>query len=271
MASRSPPSPATRTFTPPRSIARVLQVVKTLAQRSRPMSLAELSIEFDVPRTSLFAILKGLQKEGYVTFERDFYSLGPESIKLGHAITQRQAFPASVLPVMKKLGRLTSETVILGSLAEDRKSVVYTSVLEAQSPLRFIVNIGTRRPLSASAIGQAILSYLPLDERTSYLAQGSFERFTSGTVTSATELRKVIRKVRQQHCSMTIDGTVLAAVGIAAPYFGMDGQIKGAINVAGPTARMIERLDELKAAVIESAKKVSRILGYTGVYPPALS
>lgn len=67
---------------------------------------------------------------------------------------------------------------------------------------------------------------------------------------------------------MTVDGTVLAAVGIAAPYFGQQGTVEGAINVAGPTARLIDKTDEFKAALVASGKEISRILGYSGPYPP---
>lgn len=261
-------TPPDRVFTPPRAVGRVLQVVKAIAQWSRPVSLAELSAEFDVPRTSLFAILKGLQAEGYVTFERDHYSLGPASIRLGEAITQRQSFPASAMPVLEKLAEATGETVILSVLAEDRRHVVYAAVLEAKSPLRFIVTVGTRRPLNASATGQAVLSYLPLAERECYIASGGFEKFTPKTLVTRAALRKAVAQVRREHCAMTIDGTVQAAVGIAAPYFGHGGMVRGAVNIAGPTARVIDRVDELKKGVVWAGEKISRILGCTAPYPP---
>jgi IclR family acetate operon transcriptional repressor len=257
-----------RMFTPPRSIGRVLQILKMLAQRARPMTLAELSSEFDVPRTSLFSILKGLQQEGYVIFEHDAYSLGPESTSLGQAITQGETFPASAQPVLERLGKLTSETIILSTLADDRQHVIYTSVFEAQSALRFTVNVGTTRPLNASALGQAVLSYLPAAERKAYLEQDNFQRFTPRTVTTAAALRKLIKQVRQEHCAMTIDGTVVAAVGIAAPYFDSRGAVKGSVNIAGPTERMIKRVDEFKAAIVAGGQEISRILAYTGTYPP---
>lgn len=261
-------NPSARVFTPPRGIGRVLQIVKAVAQWPRPVTLAELSSQIDVPRTSLFAILKGLQAEDYVIFEREHYSLGPAAIRLGAAITQRQSFPATAMPVLEKLAEDTGETVILSVLSEDRRHVVYTSVLEAKCFLRFSVDIGTRRPLNASATGQAVLSYLPRLERERYLASGSFEKFTPKTVSTATALRKAVAQVRREHCAMTVDGTVQAAVGIAAPYFSHDGLVLGAVNVAGPTARLIDSTDELKSLVVSAGEKISRILGCTTVYPP---
>ena len=66
---------------------------------------------------------------------------------------------------------------------------------------------------------------------------------------------------------MTIDGTVVAAIGIAAPYFDIHGEVQGSVNIAGPTERMIKRVDEFKAAIVAGGQEISRILGYVGTYP----
>ncbi|QHE87513.1 IclR family transcriptional regulator [Hydrogenophaga sp. BPS33] len=267
MPPRNPES-TTRSFTPPRAIARVLQVVRVLALGGRSMGLAELVAEFGMPRTSLFAIMKGLEREGYVVFENERYSLGPESVKLGHAILQARRFPDSVKPALEKLGGISGETVILSALTDDRQHVVYIDVLEAQSSLRFTVKVGTQTPLNASATGQATLAFMPKSERDAYLKAGNFTRFTPHTVATTADLRKALVQAREACCAVTVDGTVLAAVGIAAPYFNQQGQVMGAVNVAGPTARLVEHIPRLKQAVIECGEAVSHILGYTGAYPP---
>ena len=262
------PASADRRFTPPRSIARVLQVIKALARSARPTSLAELSVALGVPKTSLYAILKGLEQLGYVTFERDAYSLGPQAHALGQAISQGPSFPGCAMPVLERLAEASHETIILGALAEDRRHVRYAAVIEAESWLRFSVKVGTLRPLNASASGHAILSYLPPAERGRYLASGPFQRFTPRTVATQAGLRKAIATVRREHCAMTIDGSVDAAIGIAAPYFGRSGAVEGALVIAAPTTRIFDRQTEIKAAVIKGAEALSRILEYTGPYPP---
>ena len=267
MAPRTPAS-EDRSFTPPRAIARVLRVLELLGHRARRMSLAELSVALGVPKTSLFAILKGLAQGGYVIFERDTYALGPQASKLAEAIKGGRSFPDLTLPILEDLARTSGETVVLGSLSEDRRNVIYTIVIESDSWLRFSVNVGARRPLSAAASGHAILSYLPETERERYLASGPFERFTAKTVTTRTALRKVIAKVRREHCAMTVDGTVTAATGIAAPYFGRSAAVEGAVLIAAPTSRVSDRETEIKTAAMQGAEAISRLLAYMGPYPP---
>ncbi len=262
------PEPEDRAFTPPRAIARVLKVIEALADRARPMSLAALSETLDVPKTSLFAILKGLAQVGYVVFESGAYVLGPQARRLAESIHGGRSLADLARPILEGLARVSGETVILGTLSEDRRHVVYALVVESDSWLRFSVETGVRRPLSSAASGHAILSYLPAGEREQYLASGPFQRFTNKTVTTRTALGKVIAKVRAEGCAMTVDGTVTAATGIAAPYFDRRGAVVGAVLIAAPTSRVVERHAEIKKLAGQGAEAISRLIGYAGTCPP---
>ena len=261
------PLPDDRTFTPPRAIARVLRVMEVLATQARRMSLAELSSTLGVPKTSLFAILKGLEQAGYVAFENETYGLCSQALKLARAITGARAFPDCTRPILEQLAQTSGETVILATLSEDRRHVIYEIVVETDSWLRFSVRAGTRRPLSAAASGHAVLSFLPEVERNRYLHSGPFERFTPRTVATSTALGKVIAKVRRDACSMTTEGTVTAATGIAAPFFDGDGAVKGSVLVAAPTSRVADREQQIKTETKLAAEDISRQLAYSGVYP----
>ena len=232
------------------------------------MSLAELGEALDVPKTSLFAILKGLEQVGYVVFENDTYVLGPQARRLAQAIHGGRSFTDLARPILEGLARASGETVILGTLSEDHRQVVYALVVESDSWLRFSVNVGVRRPLSSAASGHAILSFLPAEEREQYLASGPFQRFTDKTVATRTALSKVIAKVRAEGCAMTVDGTVSAATGIAAPYFDRRGAVLGAVLIAAPTSRVAERETEIKKLARQGAEAISRLLGYAGACPP---
>lgn len=267
MTTHTPP-PEDQAFTPPRAIARVMRVVELLADQACQMSLAEMSTALDIPKTSLFAILKGLAQAGYVIFEGDTYALGQRARQLADSIHGSRSFSDLARPILEGLARTSSETVILGTLSDDRRHVRYAIVVESDSWLRFSVNVGVTRPLSAAASGHAILSYLPPAEREQYLASGPFERFTPKTVATRTSLKKVIAKVRRDGCAMTVDGTVTAATGIAAPYFDRHGAVAGAVLIAAPTSRVAEREMEIRNTAGQGAQAISRLLGYAEAYPP---
>ena len=258
---------APRDFTPPRSAERVLTTIRTLAQNGNPMSLAELSVAVDVPKTSLFALLKALQQAQYVTFERDRYALGPEAHRLGRMIVGGQSLPGIARPVMEQIGRATRETIILCALSEDRAHVVYVDVVEAESWLRFSVQVGTARPLNASASGHAVLSAMAARERDAYIAAGNFERFTPRTVATRTALRTAVRTAAREGCAMTVDGSVDGAIGISAPVLDSEGEVVGALVIAAPTTRIVDRVAEIKLTVRKGAYAISQLLGYAGQQP----
>lgn len=256
-----------RDFTPPRSVERVLNTIKTLAQCGQPMSLAELSVAVKVPKTSLFALLKALQQADYVSFESDRYALGRESHRLGRAIVTGQSFAVVARPVLEQLGNATRETIILCALSEDRQHVVYVDVVEAESSLRFSVSVGTRRPLNASASGQAVLAAMPARESDAYIAAGVFERFTPRTVATRTALRAAVATARREGCAMTVDGSVDGAIGISAALFDREGNVVGALVIAAPTTRIADRAAEIKRTVKNGAHAISQLLGYVGASP----
>lgn len=267
MTTQHPPS-EDRTFTPPRAIARVLIVVEVLADQARPMSLAELSTALQVPKTSLFAILKGLEQLEYVVFDDDAYVLGPRARSLADSIRGGRSIADMARSVIEALARTSGETVILGTLTEDRRHVLYAAVVESDSWLRFSVNVGVRRPLSAAASGHAILAHLPAVEREPYLGSGPFQRYTPKTVTTRAALAKAISKVRAEGFAMTVDGTVSGATGIAAPFFDASARVAGSVLIAAPTSRIEGREAQIARTAIEGAEAISRMLGLTGAYPP---
>ena len=181
--------------------------------------------------------------------------------------TSGQSLPGIARPVLEQLGKATRETIILCALSDDRAHVVYVDIVEAESPLRFSVKIGTMRPLNASASEHAVLSAMPAKERDAYIVAGNFKRFTSRTVATRTALRVAIETAKREGCAMTVDGSVDGAIGISAPLLDRAGEVVGAVVIAAPTALIIDRVAEIKLAVRKGAYAISQLLGYSGEPP----
>jgi DNA-binding IclR family transcriptional regulator len=66
---------------------------------------------------------------------------------------------------------------------------------------------------------------------------------------------------------VSYSGSVEGATAIAAPVFGMQGQIAASVSVAGPSSRMHDHADRIRALVLDTGRTMSQLLGYTGPYP----
>ena len=115
----------------PRVPLRTMQILYELAARPAPVSLADLSVRLNLPKTSLFRLLKTLESGDYVLAVEGGYKIGAATLKLGAAIINTREFPNCAIPVMQAVSDQCGETIILGTLADNHHEVVYTEVIDA--------------------------------------------------------------------------------------------------------------------------------------------
>jgi DNA-binding IclR family transcriptional regulator len=250
----------------PRAILRVVQVLAALAAHPRGRTLAQLCEALQVPKTTLFNMLRVLQGARYVENDGGAWRLGPQAVSLAGMITDssRRAFPDCALPLLQALSRRTGETVFLAELSADKRDSVYIAAVETDNWLRFSVKVGTQRPAYATGSGHAMLAFLPRHELDAALAGVRFDPVTSRTVTSKRALATALAQVRRTSVSVVDSGTVAGVTSVAAPIFGAQGAVLAAVIAGGPSDRMARRLGDIQQAVKAVAQEVSELLGYRG-------
>ena len=258
-----------QTFTGPRSVLRVVQVLARLAEVPGGLTLSQLCRDLDLPKTTLFTLLKVLESAHYLRNDRGVYRLGPEAIALGSAMaeTPRRNFPECARGTIESLCQRTGETCFLAVLTDDNRFCKYVAVAETENWLRFSVKLGSHKPSYATGTGRAMLAYLPDDELGRLLDATRFERITSKTVGSRRALLRGLNAVRKRGASLVEGGTVSGVVSVAAPVFGVDGRICAAVSVGGPSERLLARIQEVERAVCAAAEEISGLLGYRGEWP----
>ena len=271
MAGDPPEEKAEKEEAGPRAILRVPEVLTAVAAKRGGSSLAELGQQLKLPKTSLHRLLHTLESGGYLIRQAGLYTPGPESFRLAQLIGQATPsadFPACARPVLEWLAHETGETVMLCVLSERGTESIYVDVIESEAPLRFAVRVGNRRPLFSVAAGKAMLAYLPAEQQASYLEQTDFLQFTSDT-TRKDEMPDLLRAVRQTAVVFDRNGIVDGASGVASPAFDREGRIFCAASIAGPTDRVATHRPRIEQLVLSAGERISRILGFSGDYPPA--
>lgn len=239
-----PPSRATEG---PRSLMRILRLLELLAQSDRPMTLAELSLALDCPKSSLLVLLRPLAEMGYLTRERDSYLLGPQSFQFAQQILASDPFETVLARVMTELVRQTGETVLFAARQGDR--AVYVSVIESPQAVRYVAQRGISRPLYCSASGLVMLAHETPEALEAYLARTELAPLTERTVTSKPALRRLIAEVQRTGYSST-EGTVHQdAAGLGVPVLGGDGRLAGVLIIGAP----VERAARNRALSLEAA------------------
>jgi DNA-binding IclR family transcriptional regulator len=252
----------------PRSPLRTVQVLHTLAHTPAGLALARLASELELPKTSLFRLLRALESGGYVTSGDGVYRMGPEALKLGTAIVGNRVFPSCARPVMQQVFEQCRETVIIGTRDGGGDDVVYSEVIEGTNPLRFSVEPGTIKPLYCSASGLSIIAHMLPAERQQYFKRVHFIALAPRTIGTVAELRQRVQEIRRQGHAVSVEGMFEGVYSVAAPIVDAAGGVRAGISISCPTTRGLRSDAQFTALVRHAGEEISRMLGYTGAYPP---
>ncbi len=246
----------------PRSVTRLLNVLRVLALSEESVSLAQLSLDTRTPKTSLLALLRTLVDAGYVVQRDAGYVLGTETYALGSTIIGQRKLGQLARPVLQKLAEQSGETVLLAELSSDADHAVYIDRAESTRAIRFIASVGDRRPLYSSACGRILLAFQNEEFRDDYLAKTKLVPLNPKKKLGRGELEGIIRKIRQSYLTITDDDISEGVVGIGSPVFGRGGQVVAALAIGAPVGRVEKNTEAMSRLVKKGAEEISRILGH---------
>jgi len=243
-------------------LTKVLHVLEALDHAPDGLQLRDVVRQTGLNKSTAYRFLAHLENEGYL-FRDDVgaYVVGPKLARLGAGTAYQATLRKFSRPVMQRLWALTSETVNLGVL--DGTQVLYVDVMESPHSFRLVSQVGQRRPLHCTALGKAMLAFVPLEERETVIASLGLERLAPRTIVSASRLRKEIDRVLRQGYAVDDEEAGLGSRCVSAAIIDRSKRVTGAISVSGPVSRMNRsRMLEFSRAVREGAQEISGKLGY---------
>jgi IclR family acetate operon transcriptional repressor len=259
---------ATERDAPDYSIAvldRALDLLEALAKApaGAPLGVSEVARRTGVTKSAAFRILANLERRGYVAKDpvSARYTLGTQLVYLGERSLGAIDLRVAARPALEALQQRFGETVNLG--LREGGEVVYVDMIESSHGLRMAARVGGRDYLHSTALGKAILAFLPLAERDRLLhLPGALPARTERTITDPVKLRAELERVRECGIAEDRDENEVGARCLGAPIFDHRGVVAGAISLSAPDSRLDDaRAAEVAAAVLEEAAAVTRRLG----------
>lgn len=244
------------------TVERTLRVLDLFAADPEvTWSLAELTRELGMNKTTVFRILGTLEKHGYLTRDRESrrYTLGPAALALGSAAGGRLRQIA--YPELRRLTEETGETSQLHVITG--LEIVCVDKVESSQPVRVSYEIGRRGPLHAGASGKSLLAFLSDEELDEILPQLELRRYTENTVTDADQLRQDLESIRAAGYAQTCGEMDRGVCAVSVPIWNGFGRLEAALNLSGPMERWTpERTAFYIQATQEAAARISQALGY---------
>lgn len=172
-----------------KSAVHTIEVLEFLARRqNEPARLREIGDATNIPRSSLYALMRTLCDRGWVRRDPSgaLYSVGAAALMVGMSYIDGDLQLQMAQPWLARLNERLDETVHLGRL--DGTDIVYLATKESSKYLRAINRVGRRLPASATSLGKAILAELPDDQVDSHLLT-PLPSLTGNTITDRARLQ----------------------------------------------------------------------------------
>lgn len=247
---------------------RVADVLLLFTQGPVALGVSEISRELGLSKAVVHRILQSLASRSFVEADPQTrgYRLGPGAVALGARALRDLDLRRAAGPILRRLRDATRETTTLSALV--RGSRVYLDQYESPQEIKMTVELGRPHPLHAGASSRAMLAFMPEDVWDTVVEQG-LVRLTPVTVGDPDELRRLLAEVRSRGYATSLGERQYGAGSVAAPVFGMDGEIAGAISVCGPVSRFEPATVERHVPLVcEAADSISRALGWMGPTVP---
>jgi DNA-binding IclR family transcriptional regulator len=219
------------------AVERALSILEAFSEADSSLSLAELAARTSLYKSTILRLIQSLERFAFIERGADSrYRIGPGAWRVGALFMRELRLEERLMPVLAALAERTTESA---SFYVPTAGPARVCLLRVDSPhtVRDIVRIGDRLPLDAGAGGRVIRAFL----------------FPGNKEDDA---------IRASGLHATWGDRDKEIAGVAAPVFGADNRLVGALTLSAPTARRDRAwVASMRPVVLSLAVRASRALG----------
>jgi DNA-binding IclR family transcriptional regulator len=246
------------------SLDRGLRILETVASNGGTASLAETVRRTGLHRSTAHHLLRTLVGFGYL--RQDPKTRSYELTAKLYRLTARSWTPEQIGriadPVAAELAAASGEGTSVAAYCDGKVTIV--TKCDSGHPVRVVQDLGASRPIHATAVGKALVAFLPGAERAALLARQRFERHTARTIVNRQAFEAELQRIRSAGYAVDDEEHYEGIRCIAAPVFACTGGAVASLCVVGPKARMTrQKLRQLREPLLALARTLSAKLGWT--------
>jgi DNA-binding IclR family transcriptional regulator len=250
---------------PTLAVQKAMRIMDCLGEAGQPLSVSEIGHTLGLPRSTVYRLLATLAAGSYVTPDPSNprgYRLGFKITQLANSLLESIELRQQARELLTELRDVARETVHLVVL--DDVQVTYIDKVECSRAIRMHSAIGRRGLVHCTAVGKAILAFLPGEEAERILEATGLPSRTPHTITDREVFCEELERVRMLGYAVDNIENEDGIRCVGAPIVDHRGYPIAAISVSGPAYRLsVVRVRELSEAVVATASAISQRMGYT--------
>jgi len=245
------------------SVIRAFEIIEYLAKQSDWVRLQEIASDLGLTPPTTHRFVTSLKDLGYVQ-QNPTDSRYRASLKLAwlaSKILDGIQLVQVARPLMTHLTSISNETSHL-AVYEDL-DIVYVAKVDGNQAIRMRSRTGERGHIHSTAVGKAMLAFLPEPQRQEIFGRIELTPQTINTIKDMDTLRIQLAVIRENGFAIDDEENEIGIRCVGAPIFDHVGRLVGAMSLTGWILTMTrERLPELAVEVINICNQISQELGH---------
>ncbi|SFL34353.1 transcriptional regulator, IclR family [Halogranum rubrum] len=200
--------------------------------------VSEIAESMGLPKSTIHGHLTTLKHKQFVIQEGDFYSLGPELLRLGNKVRTRDSGYVLARKFTEQLFEETGLRSIFAAEMDGKAVFLHTASGNKMGWAH--EQLGNRLYLHSTAVGKAILAELPEQRVDQIIEKWGLPAETESTITTREGLSAELEEVRNRGYAVNRGENFreLYAIGDAAAR--RPGDVIGGFSVTGPAHAIVE-------------------------------
>jgi len=245
-----------------RSLDKGLLLLETIEQAETPVGLAELASRLGWDKATIHRLLATLERRGYLLRDPSTrrYTLGLKIFGLYESVTRGFDIQRVTRPFLVRIAEQTGETAHLAVALSG--CIVFIDRVASSESLAVNTQIGAQEPMFCTALGRAILAWLPEAELRQRVPT-PLPRYTRKTVSTIPALRACLASIRDRGYAVDDEEYLPGIRCVASPILGPAGTPIAAIGISGPRTRLsLAMLRRFGAGIQDAARQLSERAGW---------
>lgn len=244
------------------SLLKALTILDLFTPQRPILTLNEITEELGYSKSTVHSMLSTFAAKGYIEkTESGTYALGAKFIPKTQSVLVNVQLRDRAAPLLRKLSDDTGESVYLTTLYGNLSLYIYA--IETSHRLMARSAVGDEVPLHCTAVGKAILAFLPQKRQEQIINEVGLPRYTENTITDRETLMEELKQTRERGFSIDNQEHEKDMYCLGAPILNEKGEVIGSCSVSGYEEVVInEKIDFYSSQIKHTAQEISRRMGF---------
>lgn len=238
---------------PVKAVDTSFRIIETVKERNGAR-LTEIAKDLDIPKSTVSDHLVTLRDSDYLVKSGEEYRIGLRFLELGdQARNYRHIYDLGKQNI-DQLADETAELVHLSVEENGRGVIIYET--KGDNAVTLDTHVGRRVPMHCTALGKAMLAYMPESRVVEITERFGLPAQTEHTITTREDLFNRLSKIRERGYAAS-NGERISELGcVAAPIKDTNHDVVfGAVSICFPMTRM--ETEDLEPSVLNALRQTA--------------